>query len=277
MIVSICLDIDLNNTTNEEIENPPLVLAALRLSDDLFKEGSADNTDYGPGISQMNNSELKTTFHTLLQHSKVDVNGQNRSGITALHVACSKGNSHMVKELLRVETIDINKKDKHLNTPLHTACVCGNQNIVEPLIKSGANLKEKNIHGMHPLHVAVVERNLEAVTTILGHADQATLLHETDKGGHSAFLLAVMSGDELIVKFLLDTKAVTIMDKNEIGQNCFHLSAAINKEKIMQMIYDYDVPSAEQLLDDVDQSDNTPLHYAARYYQDEPLIFLMDK
>ena len=278
----------MNNATNEEAENPPLVLAALKLPEEIFNEESesVDEVDFCQeiGVSEqaINKLKHKSTFHALLQHSKIDVNCRNRAGITALHVACSRGNSHMVNQLLQVKKIKINIKDKHDNTPLHAACGHGNQNVVESLIKAGADYQEKNSDGKHPLHVAVVERNLEAVITILCHAafddKVADLLCARDKRGHSVFLLAVLSGDELLVKFLLDKKIATISDKSRYGYNCFHYAASINKEKLMQMIYAYNESISLQLLDDANTlSHYTPLHFAAKTNQVDALRFLIAK
>jgi len=280
--------VDVNNATNEEIENPPLVLAALKLPDEIFTERpkSDDEIDFSHEMKASENAKpkfkRKTTFHALLQHDKVDVNGQNRAGITALHVACSKGNSHMVNELLQVENVEINKKDKHHNTPLHAACARGNQNVVKSLIEAGGDYKQVNGNGRHPLHVAVVERNLGVVITILHHAASANLLEELlcarDRRGYSVFLLAVLSGDEKMVNYLLEKKIATITDKCRLGFNCFHYAASRNKEKILQMIYEYNEPISKLLRDDADTiSGDTPLHVAAETNQVDSLKFLITK
>jgi len=270
--------------TNEEIENPPLVLAALKLRDESITGGSklVDEVDYCPEVevSEMAKPKLKrqTTFHALL--GKVDVNAQNRAGITALHIACSKGNINMVKELLVVENLEINKKDIHKNTPLHAACVHGSQSIVKALIDAGADYTEVNERGRHPLHVAVVERNLGAVNTILQHAaingKAPYLLFAKDNRGYSVFLLAVLSGDEQFVKFLLHEEIATIKDKCRLGFNCFHYAASRNRENILQLIHGYDESFSSLLCNDAKTiSHDTPLHVAAETNQVDALTFLV--
>ena len=266
--------IDVNFATNDYVKNPPLVLAALELPDEIFKEESID------GIGVVKKSKGKSTFHILLLHNEVDVNCQNRSGFTALHAACSKGKYHMVTELLKVQKLAIDKEDEHHNTPLHAACTHGNQNVVESLIEAGADYCKKNNDGRHPLHVAVVERNLDAVNTIIRYAESANkakeLLSERDKQGNSIFLLAVLSGDEQMVKFLLDKKLASINDKNKSGLNCFHCAVSRNRQKILEMLYAYDESVALLMHDDTDTiSGNTPLHSAAKNNQVESIRYLV--
>ena len=218
---------------------------------------------------------LETTFHVLLQRN-VNVNSKNNTGITALHAACERGITAMVKELLMVKGIEINKKDDQDNTPLHTACVSGEKDVVFTLIEAGANVMEGNEDEMTPLHVAVVERKLEIVKIILDmHAcDKEELLRAIEKGGHSPFLLAVKSGDEEMVKFFMDNGA-NLMDQNGNGANALHLATSLNKVMIMELIYDAEY--GEELLDEEDWDGCTPMHYAAKYNQVEALEFLLDK
>jgi len=219
--------------------------------------------------------KVETTFHVLLRH-KVNVNSKNDAGATALHVACERGMIAMVKELLLVKGIDINNKDEQENTPLHTACVGGDKDIVHALIEAGVDVMEENDDEMIPLHVAVVERKLEIVKIILDMraGDKEELLQAVEKDGNSAFLLAVKSGDEEMVKFFLDNGA-TVTDQGVNGASALHLAASFNKVKIMELICNAN--EGEDLLDEEDWNDRTPLHYAAKYNQIEALQFLLDK
>ena len=219
--------------------------------------------------------KLETTFHVLLQ-LKVNVNNQNKAGVTALHAASERGIIAMVKELLMFEGIKINKKDDQDNTPLHIACVSGEKDIVFALIEAGADVMAENEDEMTPLHIAIVERKLEIVKMILDmHAgDKEELLQAIEKDGNSPFLLAVKSGEEDMVKFFLDIGA-NLIDLNGNGANALHLATALNKVNIMELVYDAD--DNEELLDEEDWDGRTPLHYAAKYNQVEALEFLLDK
>jgi len=58
----------------------------------------------------------------------------------------------------------------------------------------------------------------------------------------------------------------------------FHFAAIINKDKMLQMIYDYDKSISRQLLNDAHTvSGDTPLHVAAEENQVDALTFLIKK
>ena len=219
---------------------------------------------------------IETTFHLLLQQDNVDVNSQNSAGVTALHVACERGITAMVKALLLVKGIEKDKTDERMNTPMHTACVSGEKDVVSTLIDNGANVMKKNNDKMTPLHVATVERKLEIVKIILNMCAEKKkkLLKTKGKDGNSPFLLAVKTGDEEIVKFFLDNGA-NVADKNDNHTNALHLAASLNKVNIMELVYQTD--NGKELLDEQDKDRCTALHFAAKYNQIEALIFLLNK
>ena len=217
----------------------------------------------------------QTTFHILLQ-MKVNVNGYNEAGLTALHVACDRGIFKMVENLLQSEKIDINVKDKQDNTPMHLACTSGEKDIVRSLIEHGASLlRVSNKEGMTPLHMAVVEQKLEVVKLILEvkAGIKKDLLMEAEAKGHTSFLLAIKAGNEEMVKLLMDNRADKMV-RNYSGANAIHLAASHNKVKIMKLIYD---AGAVDLFSNTDLRNHTPLHYAAKSNQIEALQFLLDK
>ena len=317
-------NLDLEKCTEDDDENPPLVLAARNLPKFLFeKETTKEATpergdevekqpskhppvrskgesksDDAPGRGSFRGraptagkdakpkkekitaekdktGKIDTTFHVLLRHN-VDVNSKNEAGVTALHTACERGIIAMVKELILIKGIKINQKDDQKNTPLHTACESGEKDIAFALIEAGADVMEENSDEMTPLHVAVVERKLEIVKMLLDTraGDKEELLQAVEKDGNSAFLLAVKSGNEEMVKFFLDN-GVKVTDQSGNGANALHLASSLNKVKIMELIYDTE--GGEDLLDEEDWNDRTPLHYAAKHNQIKALEFLLDK
>jgi len=90
------------------------------------------------------------------------------------------------------------------------------------------------------------------------------------------FLLAVKSGDDKIVNFLLKNEA-QMEDTNKVNANVFHLAASINSLSIMEMIYAYDTDLAQGLIDAKDSSSLTPLHYASKHNRKDVASFLIDK
>ena len=229
----------------------------------------------------------KTTFHALLEYSEVEINKPNRAGITALHAACRRGNAIMVNMLLKAKGIHIHLKDKHGNTPLHSAFASGSKKTIDLLINEEIDLEQINKQGMHPFHIAVVEQNLEVVKMVTTNSTAAKvkehLLRATENDGNTMFLLAVRSGNEDMVKFLLENGA-HIEDKNNYEANAFHLAAAINSPEIIDMIckhceekYTQHVFKVKNLLEAKDADNLTPLHYAAKRNQKKVLTYLIHK
>jgi len=221
----------------------------------------------------------------LLDYDKVkekeNINKPSRAGITALHAACRRENTIMVKLLLKVKEIDVNQKDKQDNTPLHAACAAGNTHIVSLLIDSEATIPTKNKHGMHPFHVAVIYQSVDVVKMIHTHSKVAgmkkQLLQDCEDDGNTMLLLAVKSGNAKIVNFLLENGA-EIADKNNVNANVFHLAAEVNNLEILEMIYSQcNAVDVERLLEAKDSNSLTPFHYAARKNQKEILSFLIDR
>ena len=263
--------LDLNRCTNDQAENTPLILAVFRF---FAKENITG------GASQQ--IIIKTAFDALLQCHKVkkEVNKTNHAGITALHAACRRGNDSMVNTLLNISFTKVNQPDKQYNTPLHSACASGCVDVITALLNAGAKIFDRNKLGMHPFHVAVANQSMDVVKMI--EADRRVaefkdeLLHAKDNDGNTMFLLAVKSGDDKMVKFLLDNGA-RIGDTNNASANAFHLAASVNSCSIMEMIYFHDASHAQYLVEAKDSSSLTPLHHAARRNQKDVLCFLIGK
>lgn len=269
----------MNCCTFDDAENPPLVLAALIVPDDALEkdvQGNFDDTDDTPSVASAN-CKQQSLVHVLLQNN-ANVNFTNREGATALHVACNRGKIRMVNVLLSDNKIKVNVQEEVKNTPLHEACDCGERDIVVSLFEAGADFTLKNHYGMNPLHVAVVQQHLNLVKTILYHVkEERHLLQEKDNDGHSTFLLAVKTGNEKMVKFLLGLKLVNVTDKNNVDSNAFHLAAKNNKKEIMQSLCNHDWETACILMNEKDSVERTPLHCSAQHNQTEALQFLIER
>ena len=237
----------------------------------LFNKGRVENIAVQkdrPGI-------FETIFHVLLQN-KVKVNSQNNAGMTALHAACDRGCTAMVKVLLQCEGIDVDKKDEQQNTPLHTACVRGEKDIVFALIEAGAEVMVVNKDGMNPLQVAVVERKLEIVKTILDlYTGIKKTLLQSKVYGNTPFLLAVKTGDEEMVKYFMENGA-DIKDHDHKGATALHLATSLNKVGIMKSLHEAGAKQNLYTMELLDYNHLRPLHYAAKYNSIEALEFLLN-
>ncbi|EKX40794.1 hypothetical protein GUITHDRAFT_75194 [Guillardia theta CCMP2712] len=80
-------------------------------------------------------SERCTTFLLNLQPPKIDVDAAGMMGNTALHRACRRGHSNIVRMLIEAGA-DVNKPNSKQQFPLHVAAFYRHRGCVENLLKS---------------------------------------------------------------------------------------------------------------------------------------------
>ena len=100
----------------------------------------------------------RAAIQLLIQHRDIDVNIKNIYGVSSLHMACSRGNTVALEELLKSCQLDLFVTDNHGDTALHEACLLGDSEIVEMLLtameRKGINVLLPNNDGQTPLHFA---------------------------------------------------------------------------------------------------------------------------
>lgn len=112
------------------------------------------------------NGSSTTTSNNSTQ-PELDVNLQTNSGTTCLHLAISKNNYDIVKELIETYKANCRIKDKKGYTPLHRAASIGSIPIIKLLVEKGKiNINAQDNDGWTSLHHALAE----------GHGDVAVLL-----------------------------------------------------------------------------------------------------
>lgn len=149
----------------------------------------------------------------LLQHSnKLDINTQDKQGRTALHIASLKGESTIVQKLIDLGA-NVHLKDNRYWTPLnyaasyqqdqvviilldnkadpnaanlqgwssvHSCALQDHGHILKLLIQRyGAEVNRPSYNGYTPLHLAVINENIDAITILVeNEADPYQLDHK---------------------------------------------------------------------------------------------------
>jgi len=119
-----------------------------------------------------------TLIVKLLVDAGVDINWQDGTGETALHVAARFG-YHECADILLSGTED-QKANFELSensfdwTPLHVACVDGHISIVELLISAGANLNKPDASGWLPREHAALRGHLDIANRLAAAAPTIT-------------------------------------------------------------------------------------------------------
>ncbi|XP_035986593.1 85/88 kDa calcium-independent phospholipase A2 isoform X2 [Fundulus heteroclitus] len=113
---------------------------------------------------------VETGMRQCLKHNYVQsqINAQDASGQTPLHLACERGDLACVKELLEESQARTDIKDQNGETPMHYASKQDSPVIIQALCSrlcSGVN--ELNNNGETPLHVACRLGRVESVKALL--------------------------------------------------------------------------------------------------------------
>lgn len=95
--------------------------------------------------------------HYLLQHD-ADVQAREKTGKTALHLACQIQSNTIVSMLLDNHA-SVNATDNNGQTPLHIVCANGFSSIVETLLGHGADVMAIDHAGQTPLMLALAKRS----------------------------------------------------------------------------------------------------------------------
>ena len=188
-----------------------------------------------PLVDAVKNGD-KSAIRALLQQ-RVDVNGREPDGTTALHWA-ARVNDLQTAELLIRAGANVKAANRYGVTALHLACINGNASFIEALLKAGADPNSALPEGETALMIAAKTGRADAVKVLLaggadvnakeswrgqtalmwaaaeGHADviRALIAGRADlnaksTGGFSAFLFAVREGKIDAVKALLASGA----------------------------------------------------------------------
>jgi ankyrin repeat protein len=130
------------------------------------------------------------------------------------------------------ETSNLNAKDGRSFTALHYACSNGNSTITEALLEKGcqANIQDKN--GNTPLIIAVTENDIQLVSTLIEHGADPNIQNNF---GESALHLSANNSNPALVKFLLEQGSL-INQCTLDGVTAIHLAAAAGAEEVVKLL-----------------------------------------
>ncbi|KAK6096423.1 hypothetical protein MT418_003258 [Batrachochytrium dendrobatidis] len=146
--------------------------------------------------------------------AQVDINAPlTATGISALHVAVSKGFTEAVKLLLGTPGIIVDITDHQKETPLFKGSYRGMQDAVKLLIDAGANVLYQDSQGWTSVHNAASQGHKEIMQLLI--ASCPSCVNAQSSTGFTPLMSAAAHGHELIVEMLLDYQAdPLILNKN---------------------------------------------------------------
>ncbi|XP_039160566.1 protein ACCELERATED CELL DEATH 6 [Eucalyptus grandis] len=252
-------------------------------------------------IKGANVKDIISTIETLAcQADSIAVfNFRRLSRGSLLHIAAATGESNIVRLLLeRVDAHLIAARDDWGNTPLHLATkfkAIGAINMLIfrakdlPDVEDRLLLRKKNNYGNTALHEAVLARDVDLVSHLLGEDSEPVYWKNKDQ--KSPLYLAIDIGNSKILEVLLsksldpskiqglppvlgavarkqydllgqilrkDTKLFAMRDSG--GGNVFHLAAFWNVPEVFKFLQ----PETEYLAQEQDNNGDLPIHIASK-------------
>jgi ankyrin repeat protein len=212
----------------------------------------------------------------LLLEKGADKETQDKEGRTPLSWAAEKGHEAVVKLLLEKGS-EKETKDGEGRTPLSWAAEKGHQAVVRLLLEKGAEKDTKDREGRTPPLWAPRYRNRllfdrGAENKIKDKEGPAVDVDSNwkDKLGRTPLSYASQSGNEAVVKLLLDTGKVDIDSEDGDYRTPLSWAAQSGHEAIVKLLLD------TSKVDIDSKDDRTPLSYAAQSGNEAVVKLLLD-
>ncbi|XP_026468216.1 nuclear factor NF-kappa-B p105 subunit-like [Ctenocephalides felis] len=204
----------------------------------LFMTGENGNTVLH-GAVDLDEMSIARDMLDLLVHCNLSelLNVKNHFGKSILHAAIEKKHYTYIKPLLAAG-INPNITDDDGNTPLHTAvrekCLNAVTHLLNSKSKHKVEIDVENNDGKTALHLAVAGGNCQIVAKLL--AKNADVNHGDALNDNTALHIAVENNHPDVVKILLDVPNISVDEYNRQGHTPLHLACVINSGKGSEII-----------------------------------------
>lgn len=245
----------------------PLIYSIIYNNENAFKilvRSGADpnltDLDKNPPINYAIYYQLPNIVEMLLSNG-ADVNAVDSEGQNALHILSmedeySEAQLDMAKTLLNYG-IDINAETKSKQTALMLAIANGNSEIARFLIENGCDIFIADNDGWNALVYSIYYENADIVDLLLEEGADVYSEFTSDEYVHSAFEMAVSTGNIEIINALIDY-GVDINMEDPNGLPFWLYSVIYNQPQVLKEMINQGV-----VLDYVDEDGITPVIVAA--------------
>ena len=273
-------DANLHNSSSYSIAMPPpqrsasLILSPTA-TDDIVENYIWENPDAAV-FELVENNQQAELIHLLRSFPRV-VRCVNAEGLTALHVACSKGFKNIIETLISFN-FPLDAADLSGRSPLHH---CHDAEIVDLLCSEGADPNIIDMSGLTPLIVFILEENLSCMKIILKYGADPNIAEPVHHRNalHHACLAANYEMCNLI---LFESVINVVVDHGDLEGNSPLLLACNNDKEISEpwkmIMLLLDKGSSVTISN---ERGATPLHYIcanrmlSRLSRAEPIIELL--
>ena len=141
---------------------------------------------------------------SLIQQQRVDVNGAESDGTTALHYAVRNDDSALVDRLLRAGA-RADAANRYGITPIYLACENGSAVVVDRLLKAGVSANATGPMGETALHTCARTGKPDAAKILLAHG--ATVNPGDSWRGQTPLMWAAAEGHAAMIRLLAEAGA----------------------------------------------------------------------
>ena len=175
-------------------------------------------TDFAKAAKFDNVTEVNLLLKKGVNPNTVDANGN-----PMLILAIRDKSTNVIDLLLGNKNIDVDLSNKSGETPLMMASIDGNLPLVKTLVL-GHKAQLDHI-GWTPLHYACAKGHLEVAQFLVANG---AIVDSLSVGNTTPLMMAVQSGNEQLVKFLLD-KGADLQLKNNNGLTAIDIADIYDK------------------------------------------------
>ena len=180
-------------------------------------------------------NDERTIEILLAAKTKVDINAQNKRGMTPLMIACTEGCDAVVKVLLGCPSLDVNIADNSGDTALLNACSKGNEAIVSMLLgHKDIKVNKANSNKDTALMIASNESHPGVVKLLLTMEDIDVNAQNADK--YTALMCGCDKGNVEIVKSLLDNDDIDINLEDSNQETALIWACDKDQPKVISML-----------------------------------------
>lgn len=188
-----------------------------------YAQTEAQRNDFVKAAKFDDVSTVKSLIKQGISPNLVDENGN------PMLVLAIKDHSYQVIDLLlSIKGMDVDLSNKQGETPLMLASINGELPMVKTLILK--NKAQIDHIGWTPLHYACAKGHLDVASFLIANGANVNAL---SLGGTTPLMMAVQSGNELLVKLLLD-KGADLQIRNAEGITAIDIADIYNKPEISQ-------------------------------------------
>ena len=198
------------------------------------QNGVFDSNDLPPRFSPKM-SAPKNTVSSLVTSENVD-DPATKGRITPLHVAAMNGKkrrSLLIGEFLINKGANIDAKTNSGFTPLHIVASKNDARFASMLITHGASVDKKdNQHDRTPLHIGLENHHFKVAAFLISKGANMN----STTFGETPLFTAAKTGDDILVKFLIDHHASTSI-RDGTGYTPLHIAAEKGYYAIVKLLY----------------------------------------